>query len=280
MHPERRDPRHLVCLDAPTPTDKLVHLAMLICRVWLDDPQPLRRPLLRRVKRQKDGVHVSRVGLIGVLGGVGAVGTCAVVPPSGPTVMALPPQGKCLAVFQQEDGQCRNYATATIGYAQPGQAGTHTTVGSAAVGTVLGAAAGSAIGAAAGNAGAGAAIGGATGLLSGAAVGANNAAASAYDLQTRYNIAYTQCIYSLGDTVQYLTPGAYAYYDYAGEGYSWYYWGGRVSSAQASSRSTGITISITASTKVGSTVGVPSAADLRLLLRGGLRLGIDVVDGL
>ena len=166
------------------------------------------------------------VRLIGVLGGVGAVAACAVVPPSGPTVMALPPQGKSLAVFQQEDGQCRNYATATIGYAQPGQAGTHTTVGSAAVGTVLGAAAGSAIGAAAGNAGAGAAIGGATGLLSGAAVGANNAAASAYDLQTRYNIAYTQCIYSLGDTVQYLPPGAYGYYDYAGEGYPWYYWGG------------------------------------------------------
>ena len=106
------------------------------------------------------------------------------------------------AVFQQEDGECRNYATAAIGHAQPGQAGTHAVVGSAAVGTALGAATGAAIGAAAGGAGLGAAIGAATGLVGGTAVGANNAAASEFDLQSHYDIAYTQCMYSLGDTVQ------------------------------------------------------------------------------
>ena len=153
--------------------------------------------------------------LIAVLGGVCAVAACAAAPPSGPTVMALPSQGKGLAAFQQEDGQCRDYAAATIGDLQPGRAAAQTTVGSAA-----------AIGAAAGNAGAGAAIGGATGLVGGTAVGANNAAAGEYDLQTRYNIAYTQCMYSRGDTVQYLPPDGNGYYDYGIAGYPWYDWSG------------------------------------------------------
>jgi hypothetical protein len=146
------------------------------------------------------------------------VAACAVAPPAGPSVIALPSQGKSLTVFQQEDAQCRNYASATIGYLQPGQAGTQAVVGSAAIGTALGAAAGAAIGAAAGNAGAGAAIGGATGLLGGTAVGANNAGAGEYDLQQRYNVAYTQCMYSRGNTV--LAPlvtgyAPYGYYPYA-----------------------------------------------------------------
>ena len=94
------------------------------------------------------------------------------------------------------------------------------------MGTVIGAAAGAAIGAAAENAGAGAAIGGATGLVGGTAVGTNNAAASEYDLQTHYNIAYTQCMYARGDTVQYLPPDGNGYYDYGIVGYPWYDWSG------------------------------------------------------
>jgi hypothetical protein len=94
-------------------------------------------------------------------------------------------------------------------------------VGSAAVGTVLGAAEGSAIGAAAGNAGAGAAIGGAAGLAGGAAIGANSGTASEGDLQMRYDIAYTECMYSHGDTVQQRAPsGGYGYY--ANIGYPYY----------------------------------------------------------
>lgn len=143
--------------------------------------------------------------------------------------MALPAEGKSLAVFEQEDQQCRNHAAAAIGFVQPGQADTQVAVGSAAVGTVLGAAAGAAIGAAAGNPGAGAAIGGATGLVGGTAVGANNAAASEFDLQTRYNIAYSQCMYAFGNTVT-NPPVAYAFadpwYAYAGPwGGPWYDWG-------------------------------------------------------
>jgi hypothetical protein len=89
--------------------------------------------------------------------------------------------------------------------------GRNPATGSAAVGTLVGAAAGAAIGAAAGNAGAGAAIGGTTGLVGGSAVGANNTAADSFDLQSRYNVAYTQCMYSRGDSVQSAPPGSYSY---------------------------------------------------------------------
>ena len=158
---------------------------------------------------------LSSLRTITVFASLCAVTACAVPPTSGPTVIALPPQGKSPAVFQQEDQQCRIHAAAVIGFIQPGQAATQAAVGSAAVGTVLGAAAGAAIGAAAGNPGAGAAIGGATGLLGGAAVGANNAAASQFSLQTRYDIAYSQCMYAFGNTVT-NPPVAYAY------AYPWY----------------------------------------------------------
>src|SRR5271166_170859 len=45
-----------------------------------------------------------------VLLGALALGACAVTPPQGPAVVALPPQGKDLAQFQQEDTTCRGYA--------------------------------------------------------------------------------------------------------------------------------------------------------------------------
>jgi hypothetical protein len=167
--------------------------------------------------------------LIALLGCVAVVGACEEVPPGGPTVMALPSAGKNLTTLEQEDGQCRAQAATKIGNVSPGQAGAQAAVGSAAVGTVLGAAAGSAIGPAVGNAGAGAAIGGATGLAGGAAIGANNATTSEGDLQMRYDIAYTECMYSHGDTVQRAPPGADGYYANVGYpyyGYPWYGWAG------------------------------------------------------
>jgi hypothetical protein len=96
---------------------------------------------------------------IATLSGALAAAACAAVPPTGPTVVALPPRGKSLAAFQQEDAGCRSYAGATIG--------------------------------------------------------ASNAAASEYNLQTRYNAAYTQCMYARGNTVR--APPLYA-----GAGYSTY----------------------------------------------------------
>lgn len=154
------------------------------------------------------------LGLVPVL----ALGACAVAPPSGPTVMALPGKGKSMQAFQQDDYACRQYAFAETGGTTPAQAANNSGVGSAVVGTALGAGVGAALGAVGGNAGAGAAIGGATGLLAGGSIGANNAQASAANVQQRYNMAYTQCMYSRGNSVEAAPPPS-GYAGYPGYGY-------------------------------------------------------------
>jgi Glycine-zipper domain len=164
------------------------------------------------------------------------LGACAVAPPTGPTVMVLPGHGKDLAAFQQDDTTCRGYAEQRIGGASPAAAGAQSGVASAVVGTGLGAAAGAAIGSASGEAGAGAAIGAASGLLFGSLFGAQNAWAGSAGLQSRYDMAYVQCMAAKGDQVPpagSMYPGysAYPYYpSYPGyyPGYPYYYfgWGG------------------------------------------------------
>lgn len=157
-----------------------------------------------------------RTGLIASLGCVcaaGLLGGCAVQPPTGPTVMALPAPGKSLASFQRDDYDCRNYASQAIAYQVQGATRTNPGATGAALGTLGGAALGAAFGAIGGNAGAGAAIGAGTGLIGGTAVGANRAAASEYSLQQNYNIAYTQCMYARGNSVRSPPPGfPYGYY--------------------------------------------------------------------
>ena len=75
------------------------------------------------------------LGVVSVL----ALSACAVAPPQGPTVMALPAQGKSFEAFQQDDGTCRGYATQQTGGASASQAATNSAVGSAVLGTALGA---------------------------------------------------------------------------------------------------------------------------------------------
>jgi hypothetical protein len=125
--------------------------------------------------------------------------------------MALPPQGKSFEAFQQDDLTCRAFATQQTGGASAAQAANNSAVGSAILGTALGAGAGAALGSVGGAMGAGAAIGGAAGLLAGSAIGANNAQAAEGNGQQRYDTAYTQCMYSKGNTVQ-SPPGGYAAY--------------------------------------------------------------------
>ncbi len=146
-----------------------------------------------------------------------ALSACAVAPPPGPSVMAVPGQGKSFEAFQQDDYGCRQYAAAQTGGVPPGVAASNSAVGSAVAGTALGAAAGAAIGAAAGAAGPGAAIGAATGLIAGSAIGSNAAAASYGGVQQAYDIGYSQCMIAHGDTIQ-PSPSAYAGYP-SGYGY-------------------------------------------------------------
>jgi hypothetical protein len=147
-----------------------------------------------------------------------ALGACAVAPPQGPSVMALPAQGKTFDAFQQDDYTCRGYATQQTGGASSSAAANSSAVGSAVVGTALGAGVGAALGSVGGAMGAGAAIGGATGLLAGSAIGAGNAQAAGGNVQGRYDTAYTQCMYSRGNTVQ-SAPSGYASGPYYGPGY-------------------------------------------------------------
>ncbi|RKP45565.1 glycine zipper domain-containing protein [Trinickia fusca] len=135
-----------------------------------------------------------------------ALAGCAVVPPSYPTVTALPAKGKALTEFQQDDYSCRTYASQIVDpivashpVAQSGAAGP-------ALGTAAGAAAGALIGAGTGSAGVGAAIGAGAGLLFGSAVGGQQHQQSEAALQRQYDDAYAQCITTKGDTIA--TPAA------------------------------------------------------------------------
>jgi len=132
-----------------------------------------------------------------------ALGACSVAPPSGPTVVAMPGQGKSWPQFQQDDSDCRDYAQSKLQNAGQVAADTKTnTAATAVAGTLIGAAAGAALGSLGGNAGAGAAVGAGAGLLGGSAVAGNNAQATADSLQGRYDVAYAQCMVGHGETIQ------------------------------------------------------------------------------
>jgi hypothetical protein len=135
--------------------------------------------------------------------GAGMAVTGCVTLPTGPSVMVLPGSGKPFEQFQADDALCRQWALRQTGIA-PGEAAQQSGVGSAVVGTLVGAGLGAAIGAAAGNPALGAAAGAGAGLFGGSAVGANAANASGAAAQSRYDIAYQQCMYAKGNQI----PGA------------------------------------------------------------------------
>src|ERR1700744_579058 len=148
---------------------------------------------------------ISRMKNIGIAVPVGilvlALGGCAVAPPSGPSIVALPRSGEPLGQFQQDDYACRDYASRSSDASGQAQNATTNSVNAAALGTLGGAAIGALFGAAAGNAGAGAAIGAGSGVLLGGSAGANGAQASANGIQARYDAAYAQCTSSKGNVI-------------------------------------------------------------------------------
>ena len=173
-----------------------------------------------------------------------ALAGCVAAPPTGPSVLVMPGRDKNFAQFQQDDANCRQFASAQTGGTSPAEAANTSTATSAVVGTVLGAAAGAAIGAATGNPAAGAAIGAGSGLFLGGASGLNAGAYSATSLQQRYDMSYLQCMAASGNEVPQAVagtgyPGSYApyapfgyayaypdpYYPYAYPGYYPGFWG-------------------------------------------------------
>lgn len=132
-----------------------------------------------------------------------ALGACAVAPPSGPMVVAMPGQNKTWTQFQQDDNYCRSYAQSAIADAGQVAANAQNNATTTAVaGTLIGAAAGAALGSLSGNVGTGAAVGAGAGLLGGAAVAGGNTQATADSLQGRYDVAYAQCMVGHGETIQ------------------------------------------------------------------------------
>jgi len=124
---------------------------------------------------------------ISALVGAALLAAGCVSMPSGPSVMTLPGNGKSFDQFRNDDFDCRGFANYQVGGSTPDSVGADNAVRSAAIGTVVGAVAGAAFG---GHNGAAAGAG--TGLLFGSAVGAGTAGASQYELQRRYDNAYTQ----------------------------------------------------------------------------------------
>jgi outer membrane lipoprotein SlyB len=125
-----------------------------------------------------------------------------VTPPMGPTVQVMPAPGKPFDVFQQDQATCEGYASQQTagGAEQANNQQVLTGVG----GTLLGAGLGAAIGG-----GRGAAVGAASGAIAGTAIGAGPAQYAQYSLQQRYDMAYSQCMYSRGNQVPGYAP-AYA----------------------------------------------------------------------
>jgi len=124
-----------------------------------------------------------------------ALAACVSVP-SGPSVRVMPAPTKPFDVFVRDDARCRSYASGQVGGADANQAAAASGVSSAVVGTAVGAAAGAL---ANGNQGAG--YGAAAGLVVGSAAGTGAAGASSWELQSRYDIAYEQCMYAAGNQV-------------------------------------------------------------------------------
>jgi uncharacterized protein YcfJ len=147
--------------------------------------------------------HVVRHTRTAIVGLVSAalLSACA-TQPIGPTVQVMPAPNKPFNVFADDEVVCKQYAQGQISGAVD-QANTNA-VGGALLGTVLGAGLGAAIGG-----GRGAAIGAGAGALVGTGAGVSSSEYRQLPIQQRYNIAYSQCMYSRGNQVPGFQP-AYA----------------------------------------------------------------------
>jgi hypothetical protein len=145
-------------------------------------------------------MRVRKLALAG-LSSVVLLQACA-SPPMGPTVTVMPGPNKPFQAFQDDTALCKDFANSQVA-GQVEQANNQG-VGAAVLGTVLGAGLGAAVGG-----GRGAAVGAASGATVGTVVGADNSTRSQYSIQRRYDIAYSQCMYSKGNQVPGYVPAGY-----------------------------------------------------------------------
>jgi uncharacterized protein YcfJ len=138
--------------------------------------------------------HSSSFKMI-ALCGTGLVLVSCASTPMGPTVRAMPSQGKPFENFQIDQNSCKQYAADQV----RGQADEANSTGllEGIGGTVLGAGLGAAIGG-----GQGAAIGAGAGALGGTAVGASTSSNQQRGIQKQYNDAYVQCMVAKGNQIE------------------------------------------------------------------------------
>jgi hypothetical protein len=122
---------------------------------------------------------------------------CVVLPPSGPSMQALPGSRLSFDQFQFDDAACRQFATAQVGGRGATEAAQESAAASAVAGTLIGAATGAAFGGSSESA----AVGAGFGLLTGALVGMGTSQTSYQVVQSRYDAAYYQCMYARGHRV-------------------------------------------------------------------------------
>lgn len=182
----------------------------------------------RKLRKRSRKKKASAIGCATLLCGALVLSGCAVAPPTGPDVMALPGKGKSFEAFEADDVACKQYASNQIGYASPAEAANQSAINSTVLGTAIGAIAGAAIGAATGNPSAGTAIGAGSGFFVGGATGLSAAELSSASLQRRYDMSYLQCMSAKGEnvpTAETVYPAyvpypayypAYPYYPYYG----------------------------------------------------------------
>lgn len=119
---------------------------------------------------------------------------CASRGPLGPHVTVMPAPGKPFEQFRADERECRQYAQESIG-TDPAKASDDATAKSAVIGGLIGAAVGSALGGRHDST----AFGAGVGVLAGTTAGASQGMQAANDLQRRYDIAYSQCMYAKGN---------------------------------------------------------------------------------
>jgi len=126
------------------------------------------------------------------------LGACA-SQPLGPTVQVMPNPNKPFQIFQQEQAECKQYASGEIS-GQVDEANKRA-IGAALLGTAIGAGAGAVAGG-----GQGAKVGTAAGAVVGTAVGAGSSNKAQLSIQQQYDVAYTQCMYAKGNQVPGMAP--------------------------------------------------------------------------
>src|ERR1700730_4027845 len=136
---------------------------------------------------------MSRAYIINGLVATALLRECA-TSPMGPTALVMPAQGKPFGAFAQEQAMCKQFADGEVSggatIANLKQFGT------AALSTALGAGLGAAV-----RGSRGAEVGGAVGAIPGAMSVAHGSARDQNDLQGRYDLAYTQCMYARGNQI-------------------------------------------------------------------------------